>query len=103
MAQNKNDGGLWERFSAKTGGAYLSGSIEINGQNPSFVALNNTYNISGVFLCVVIVALITLSYVATYTVGYNSGDNNGRQYVISSIELQKCGILKKNLPKRKGD
>ena len=64
---------------------------------------NNTYNIIVVFLCVVIVALITLSYVATYTVGYNSGDNNGRQYVISSIELQKCGILKKNLPKRKGD
>jgi len=47
MAQNKNDGGLWERFSAKTGVAYLSGSIEINGQKHSFVALKNTYKEEG--------------------------------------------------------
>jgi len=58
---------------------------------------NNTDNIIVVFMCVVVIVLVTLSYVVTYTVGYNSGDNNGRQYVISSIELQKCGILKKNI------
>ena len=47
MAQNKNDGGLWERFSAKTGVTYLSGSIEINGQKHNFVALKNTYKEEG--------------------------------------------------------
>ena len=47
MAQNKNDGGLWEQVSAKSGVTYLSGSIEINGQKHSFVALKNTYKEEG--------------------------------------------------------
>ena len=47
MSQNKNDGGLWEQVSAKTGVTYLSGSIEINGQKHNFVALKNTYKEEG--------------------------------------------------------
>lgn len=47
MSQNKNDGGLWKRVSAKTGTTYLSGSIEINGQKHPFVALKNNFKEEG--------------------------------------------------------
>ena len=50
-----------------------------------------------------ILSLFVLSNLVTGILSYRAGDTNGRQYVISSIELQKCGILKKNLPKRRGD
>lgn len=46
-----------------------------------------------------ILSLFVLSNLVTYVLSYRAGDNNGRQYVISSIELQKCGILKKNFKK----
>lgn len=48
---------------------------------------------------VMILSLFVFSNVVTAIVSYERGYTEGKQYVISSIELQKCGILKKNFKK----
>lgn len=47
----------------------------------------------------VILGLFVLSNVLMAIKSYESGYTEGKQYVISSIELQKCGILKKEFKK----
>ena len=50
-----------------------------------------------------ILSLFVLSNLVTCILSYRAGDTNGRQYVVSSIELQKCGVLKKNFKKGNGN
>lgn len=47
----------------------------------------------------VILGLFVLSNIATAIKSYESGFIEGKQYVIASVELQKCGILKKTFQK----
>ena len=69
----------------------------------SRVPSNLMSNLLTIISIVFILSLFVLSNLATYILSYRAGDNNGRQYVISSVELQKCGILKNNLSKRRGN
>ena len=48
---------------------------------------------------IAILGLFVLSNVITAVKSYQSGYTEGRQYVIASVELQKCEILKNNFKK----
>ena len=48
---------------------------------------------------IIILVLFMLAIMAAHIISYQSGYSDGKHYVMSSIELQKCGTLKKNFTK----